>query len=198
MKQSIVKDQEIIILSSEVTNASRGVVTRVFDDESFNLELERAEKYVTGEQVDMFSVSGSGVMCFSAELKSVEDRTLTVIKPYWKKDIQRREYIRVDIKKNILIYDEGKTIRATVTDISAGGAALLTDTEMKKEKDYKIDISLDKQEDLISCKFRPIRVNLSDEKKYIVSGKFTLIRNIDRVAIMQYCMKKSSENQNKQ
>lgn len=197
MNTAVVKDQEFIIISSAVTNAARGVVTSVFEDGSFTLELESSEKYCSGEQVDLFAVSGSGVMCFSSELKSVKDRTLTVLKPYWEKDIQRREYIRVEINKNILIYTEGKTIRATVTDISAGGAALLTDTEMKKDTDYKFDISLEKQ-NLISCKFRPIRVNLREDKRYMVSGKFTLIKNIDRVVIMQYCMKKSSENQNKQ
>ena len=62
--------------------------------------------------------------------------------------------------------------------------------------DYKFDICLEKDIS-VSCKFRPIRVNLKEDKRYFVSGRFTLIRNIDRVAIMQFCMKKTSENQNK-
>lgn len=196
MNTAVVKDQEFIIISSEVTNAAKGVVTEVFDDESFSLELKSSERYSANEKVDLFAVSGSGVICLESELKSVDGKTLMVLKPFKEKDIQRREYLRVELNKNILIYTDEKTIRATVLDISAGGAAMITDTEMKKDFDYKFDITLEK-DILISCKFRPIRVNLKEENKYFVSGKFTLIKNIDRVAIMQFCMKKTSENQNK-
>ena len=196
MKTAVVKDQEFIIISSEVTNAAKGIVTDIFDDESFTLELKSQERFFAGEQVDLFAVSGSGVVCLASELKSVDDKILTVLKPVKEKDIQRREYLRVELNKNILIYSDDRTIRATVLDISAGGAALVTDVEMKKDFDYKFDICLEKDIS-VSCKFRPIRVNLKEDKRYFVSGRFTLIRNIDRVAIMQFCMKKTSENQNK-
>lgn len=196
MNTAVVKDQEFIVISSEVTNAAKGIVTEVFDDGSFTLELKSRERYSVGEQVDLFTVAGSGIVCLCSELKSVDDKFLTILKPCKEKDIQRREYLRVEINKNILIYTDDRTIRATVSDISAGGAALVTDVEMKKDCDYKFDIGLEK-DILISCKFRPIRVNLKEDKKYFVSGRFTLIRNIDRVAIMQFCMKKISENQNK-
>ena len=196
MNTAVVKDQEFIIVSSEVTNAAKGIVTDVFDDESFSLEIKSEERYLAGEQVDLFAVSGSGVVCLASELKAVDGKTLTVLKPFRKKDIQRREYLRVELNKNILIYTDEKTIRATVLDISAGGAAMISDTEMKKDFDYNFDISLEK-DILISCKFRPIRVNLKQDNKYLISGKFTLIKNIDRVAIMQFCMSKTSENQNK-
>ena len=36
-----------------------------------------------------------------------------------------------------------------------------------------------------------------ENKKYNISGKFVLIKNIDRVALMQYCMKRQSEMQSK-
>lgn len=196
MNTAVVKDQEFIIVSSEVTNATKGVVTEVFDDKSFNLELVSQERYKEGEQVDLFAVSGSGVIYLSAELKSVDNKTLTVNKPDKEIDIQRREYLRVEINKNILIYTDEKTIRATVLDISAGGVCLTTDTKMSTDIDYQFDISLEKDV-LISCKFRPIRVNLLDNNMYKVSGKFKLIKNVDRVAIMQFCMKKVSEMQNK-
>lgn len=196
MNTAVVKDQEFIIVSSEVTNATKGVVTEVFDDKSFNLELVSQERYKAGEQVDLFAVSGSGVICLSAELKSVDNKTLTVNKPDKEIDIQRREYLRVEINKNILIYTDEKTIRATVLDISAGGVCLTTDTKMSTNIDYQFDISLGKDV-LVSCKFRPIRVNLLDNNMYKVSGKFKLIKNVDRVAIMQFCMKKVSEMQNK-
>lgn len=196
INMAVIKDQEFIIISSEVTNAAKGVVTEVFDDKSFNLELKSPERYFSGEKVDLFSVSGSGVICLEAELKAVDGKLLTVSEPIKEKDIQRREYLRVELNKNILIYTDEKTIRATVLDISAGGVCLSTDTEMKTDVDYQFDINLEK-DILISCKFRPIRVDLKKDNQYRVSGKFKLIKNIDRVAIMQFCMKKMSEMQNK-
>lgn len=194
MKDIVSENQEFIILSPKVTNATKCCVTDIFDDESFKVKIETKERYQKGDNVDLFSVAGSGIIYLSAELISKEEKFLTVSKPKNIKIIQRREYTRIEIHKNILIKNnDNKNIRAEIIDISAGGMRLIADTEMKSSIDYEVDINLESRVDF-SCKFSPVRI-IYDEKvnKYIVSGKFKLIRNIDRVALAQFCMKKQSE-----
>lgn len=196
MEVAIEKEQEYIILSKEVTNATKCKVTEIFDEDKFAVELQSDENYTDTEKVDMFAVAGSGVVYFETELQSVNGRILTIKNPSKMSVIQRREYTRVEINKNILIDNLPKKIRATIIDISAGGMCIISDTEMDTKTLYPVDINLEKNL-LVSCKFKPIRVNLSQDNKYKISGQFKLITNVDRVALTQYCLKKVTETEHK-
>lgn len=194
MEIQIEKSQEFIILSKDVTNATRCIVTDIPDSETFNVELVSDERYKQNEDVELFAVSGSGVLYFGTKLENIDGRKLTIKFPKNSSLIQRREYTRVEIRKNILIYTDEKTIRATIIDISAGGMCLISDTEMDKNTSYQTDINLEKNLS-ISCKFKPVRIVPTEDKKFRISGQFKLIRNIDRVALAQYCLKKIAETE---
>lgn len=196
METEIEKAQEFIILSKDVTNAARCTVTDISAGETIKVELASEERYKQDEEVDMFAVSGSGVLYFNSKLEKADGRILTVKYPKKSTLIQRREYTRAEIRKNILIYTEEKTIRATIIDISAGGMCLISDTEMNKNTSYKTDINLEKNLS-ISCSFQPVRIIPTKENKFKISGQFKLIRNIDRVALTQYCLKKNTETEQK-
>lgn len=144
METIISKNQEFIIISREVTNASKCTVTNVSDKNYFDVKLVSDEKYTPDENVELFAVSGSGILYFETKLKNADGRILTVNFPEKTSLIQRREYTRVDINKNILIYTDEKTIRATITDISAGGMCMITDYPMDLKVNYQTDINLEK------------------------------------------------------
>ena len=196
MQKMVVENQELIILSSEVTNATRCKVVEISPENVVTVELETKEIYKDNEDVELFAVSGSGVLYFKTSLISADKQILTLKMPENYGLIQRREYTRVEISKKILIKSETKNIRAEITDISAGGMRLITDTSMDCKKDYNIDLKL--EDNLgISAVFQPVRVKSSENNKFTVSGKFSLITNINRVALAQYCLKKQTEAQNK-
>lgn len=194
MEIKIEKSQEFIILSKDVTNATRCIVTNIPDSETFDVELVSDERYKQDEDVELFTVSGSGVLYFGTKLENADGRKLTIKFPKNSSLIQRREYTRVEIRKNILIYTDAKTIRATIIDISAGGMCIVSDTKMDKNISYQTDINLEKNL-FVSCKFKPVRVVPAEDNKFKVSGQFKLIKNIDRVALAQYCLKKIAETE---
>lgn len=196
MQKTVVENQELIILSSEVTNATRCKVVEITPEDIVAVELETNEIYKDNEKVELFAVSGSGVLYFKTHLVSVNGRNLTLKMPEKYGLIQRREYTRVEISKKILIKSETKNIRAEITDISAGGMRLLSDTEMNCDKDYDVDLKLEDNLD-ISATFQPVRVKPAENDKFTVSGKFSLITNINRVALAQFCLRKQTEAQNK-
>ena len=81
MGTTIIKNQEFIILSKEVTNATKCIVTEISDEECFNVELISEERYFPEESLEFFSVSGSGILYFSTQLKEIDGKFLTVKYP---------------------------------------------------------------------------------------------------------------------
>ena len=195
MENIIIKDKEYIILSSAVTNATRCVVTEVRED-NFSAEMRTDEEYKDGEAVTMFTTAGSGVIHFDSEVISVNGRTLELKKAADCTVIQRREYTRAEIEKNILLLDGNRNIRSTIKDISAGGMSIVTKEKLEKNKNYRADINLDKNI-FISCAFKPIRIDFMEDNTYNISGRFALIKNIDRVALVQFCLRKEQESKDK-
>ena len=195
MENIIVKDKEYIILSSVVTNATRCKVTEIKDD-GFIVETRTDEKYKKGETVDLFTTAGSGVIHFSSKINSVNGRIFGIKNPKNHIVIQRREYTRVEIDKNILLIDENRNIRVTIKDISAGGMSVVTKEKLERNKNYRADINLDKNV-FVSCSFKPIRIDLKEDNTYNISGRFSLIKNLDRVALVQFCLRKEQESQNR-
>ena len=75
-----------------------------------------------------------------------------------------------------------------------------TDAPVTNEKDYYVEFSLEGNIP-IQCFFKPIRVDELHQKnkkaKNLVSGRFIALKNIDKIAIVQFCFKKQMENTNK-
>ena len=64
------------------------------------------------------------------------------------------------------------------------------------EKLYDVSIKLSDEQD-VKCKYQLIRVEKGDNGLYTISGRFTCLSNIDKMTLVQFCMKKDMENLNK-
>ena len=64
------------------------------------------------------------------------------------------------------------------------------------EKVYNITVKLDNDQE-VKCKYQLIRVEKGDNGLYTISGRFTNLSNIDKMTLVQFCMKKDMENLNK-
>ena len=81
-------------------------------------------------------------------------------------------------------------------DLSAGSMKVCTEDNIDIEKDYNVSIKLS-DEQIINCKYQLIRVEKGDSGLYTISGRFTYLSNIDKMTLVQFCMKKDMENFNK-
>jgi len=91
---------------------------------------------------------------------------------------------------------ENQTFKARTLDLSAGGMKIQTMENLDIEKEYRIVIRLSNEQE-IKCKYQLIRVERGDDGKYTISGRFTQLTNIDKMILVQYCLQKEMENQNK-
>lgn len=197
MRKYIVKDKEFKIIPKNIKGATICCVTNTHED-YFEVELKTEETYNKNENVEMFSITPQGLLYFESCVSDVIGKNIKVLYPFSHKFLQRREYTRVDFSKNILISekDSDKNIRATILDISAGGMKISSYDEISISKDYKINVEVDRSIK-IDCLFQPIRIEADNINGYTVSGRFKILKNIDRISLVQFCFKKQMENQNK-
>lgn len=189
------KNQVVNILPEDVKGASAG---RVLKSLKKFVEIEISEKdvpfYKLGCPVEVFTAVEDGMLYFESMLESSENNILKIKSAENYEILQRREFTRIPLEKKITLKDED--IKCKCLDISAGGMKLETDKQLDMEKDYTVSFSLENNIS-INCYLRPIRITKDKKSKYIVSGRFVLLKNIDKIAIVQYCFKKQIEDRNR-
>lgn len=197
MKKYIVKEKEFKIIPKDIKSATKCCVTEV-DEDSFKVQLKTDEQYNKNEVVELFSITPQGLLYFETHVTDVVDNQIKMLYPISHKFLQRREYTRIDFSKNILLKEKDKetNIKATILDISAGGMKISSADELSLSKDYKINAEIDRSIK-VDCLFQPIRIEADSINGYTVSGRFKILKNIDRISLVQFCFKKQMENQNK-
>lgn len=197
MKKIVKKNQKFSIVPEDIRGASSCVV--LYSDKSFfdvELKPEDIKYYKEGADVELFTVVEDGMMYFKSAVESVGDNIVSIKNPEVNEVIQRREHTRVAYDREAVIKSLEGAFVCKGVDISAGGMKFECEHEINTKCDYDISFSLDGKIN-IDCFFRPIR-SASDKKgKFIVSGRFVAMKNIDKIAVVQYCLKKQTENVNK-
>ena len=204
MKKLLKKNQKIYVVPQNIKGA---MSSKIVGTERNIIEFEINEKdlpyYEKNGVLEIFTVVDEGMLYFKTTADEIDSKNSTIKAVFDKKSydlLQRREYTRIDFEKEFTLKDGENDYICSTLDISAGGMKILADLPLSTEKDYTIEFSLESNIP-IQCFFRPIRVDevrLKDKTtKNIISGRFIALKNIDKIAIVQFCFKKQSENTNK-
>lgn len=152
--------------------------------------------YKRGEIVELFGVNGSGLIYLETKILEQNNYNITLDATKDYSVIQRREYSRVKMDYGTITFsDMPEDIIVKIEDISAGGVKLITNTELKEDTLYDIEIRLSGNM-RIECGLQPIRVTKNENNNYNISGKFVNLENIDRIVLVQYVFKKKMESNN--
>ncbi len=192
MRNQITENREFFILSRSIDNAEHCKIVEVCED-CFKVKLKNKRKYEVEESIEMFTMTPKGQLYFETIVKEVNDDILSIWFPITYKYLQRREYSRVHLNKEITLKDGQKEVTAKVIDISAGGLKVETKHPLELLKSYVFSIKVENKD--ITANFEPIRIE-SSQNGFISSGRFTDIDNYDRIALVQYCFRKQIENSN--
>ena len=189
MRDQIEIGKEFNIISRTINNATTCKVSSV-SDEYFEVTLHTLEEYKAEESVELFAMTSKGQLYFETIVKEANENKLLIWFPISFKYLQRREYTRITINKEIQIDNNS----AQIIDISAGGLKLKLKNQLTLLKEYPISINLDNN--VINCNFLPIRIS-ADNDDFISSGKYTKLNSHDKITLVQYCFGKQIENKNK-
>lgn len=193
MRNEITENKEFYILSRSIDNATKCRIVNV-SEENIDVKLDVKGKYEIDESVELFAMTQNGQLYFETIVKDVKDDIVSMWFPINYKYLQRREYSRINLNKEVVLKKGRKKIVAKIVDLSAGGFKVVTSEQLDLLTEYSFSIDIDNE--TASCTFEPIRIELNGNN-FVSSGRFNNISSHDRIALVQYCFRKQIENSNK-
>ncbi len=196
MRELIKKEQLVTIVPQDFKNSNKGKVLDVSLD-GFKMELKyKPEGLIKDHICDFYSLTDNGYLYFESYIQEVVNNVVSIANPVKHRFLQRRKFTRIKFLENLELVWEDTVHKVRSLDLSAGGMKLRTEENIDIEKEYKVCIKLSDEQE-VKCKYQLIRVEKGDSGLYTISGRFTNQSNIDKMTLIQFCMKKDMENLNK-
>jgi len=200
MNELFTKEQTISVVPQDFRNAVKGKVVGI-GEKTFELEVKREPKGILiNNLIEFYSQTQHGVLYFKSDVVEIKENILKVLNPIKHRFLQRRQFTRINFSQNVLLSLDDKDFEVVMSDLSAGGMKIHSSENINIDFEYALSFSLlDGQ--VINCVFQPIRIEKQSSEQgqssYTLSGRFKNISNIDRMTLIQFCMKKKIENSNK-
>ena len=196
MRELIKKEQLVTIVPQDFKNSNKGRVLDV-SMEGFRMELKyKPDGLLKNHICDFYSLTDNGYLYFESYIQGIENNVVTIANPVKHRFLQRRKFTRIKFTEDLELICDDITHKVRTLDLSAGGMKLTTKENIDIEKEYKVSIKLSNEQE-VKCKYQLIRVEKNDSGMYTISGRFTNLSNIDKMTLIQFCMKKDMENMNK-
>ena len=196
MRELIKNNQLVTIVPQDFKNTNKGKVLNVTMD-GFKMELKyKPEGLLVNHICDFYSFTDNGYLYFESYIQSLENNIITIANPVKHRFLQRRKFTRIKFIEELELTCDKSTHKIRTLDLSAGGMKIQTKDNIDIETEYNVNIKLSDEQE-IRCKYQLIRVEKGDNGLYTISGRFTSLSNIDKMTLVQFCMKKDMENINK-
>ena len=195
--RELIKDSQIVtIVPQDFKKTNKGRVLEVSPD-GFRMELKyNPEGLFVNHICDFYSFTDNGYLYFESYIQALDNNVITIASPIKHRFLQRRKFTRIKFIEDMTLTNGDIVHNIRTLDLSAGGMKVRTTENIDIEKDYNVSIKLS-EEQVINCKYQLIRVEKGDGGLYTISGRFTSLSNIDKMTLVQFCMKKDMENLNK-
>ena len=196
MRELVKENQIVTIVPQDFKLTNKGRVLDVSQD-GFRMELKyKPDGLIVNHICDFYSFTDNGYLYFESYIQKLENNVITIANPVKHRFLQRRKFTRIKYLEDLeLTYGDIKH-KVRTLDLSAGGMKITTAENIDMEKSYDVSIRLSDEQE-IKCKYQLIRVEKGDSGLYTISGRFTSLSNIDKMTLVQFCMKKDMENLNK-
>lgn len=196
MNELLEKGQEIRIVPQDFRNSNKAKVIDV-QDTNFSLEVFRSPDGILPKKMNEFySPTKNGMLYFVSDVTSIDGNKLTVSIPRKHRFLQRRAFTRIKMKQEFELSLSTDSFKPLLLDLSAGGCKFSVNNGLDINSEYHFVLKI-LNGPSVDCKLDPIRVVKNDDETYTVSGRFKSLSNTDKMALVQYCMRKNIENENK-
>ncbi|MBR1908692.1 PilZ domain-containing protein [bacterium] len=193
MRELIKLDQEVLIVPKDFKLTNIGKVVDVGEN-GFKMKVNYPTQGININHIcEFFSPTENGMLYFESYTAQMENNILTIANPIKHRFLQRRKFTRIPFLLNTKLYRTNDVSYDIQTiDLSAGGLKFRSKEHINIDTEYNVDINLS-DEQLITCKIQLIRIEKQDDGTYVLSGRFLILNNIDKMTLIQYCMKKNME-----
>ena len=192
MRELIKNEQLVTIVPQDFKKTNKGKVLDVSSN-CFRMELKyKPEGLIVNHICDFYSFTDNGYLYFESYIQALENNVITIANPVKHRFLQRRKFTRIKFIEDMELINGDDVHKIRTLDLSAGGMKVQTKDNIDIEKDYNVTIKLSDEQE-IRCKYQLIRVEKNDNGYYIISGRFIGLSNIDKMTLVQFCMKKDME-----
>lgn len=196
MRELVKVDQDVLIVPKDFKLTNKGKVVSV-DEKGFQMKVNYPTRGIEVNHIcEFFSQTENGMLYFESYTSDMENNILTIANPVKHRFLQRRKFTRITFLQDTKLYRDDVSYDIQTLDLSAGGLKFKSKEHINIETEYNVDIVLS-DEQTITCKIQLIRIEKLDDGMYVLSGKFLILNNIDKMTLIQYCMKKNMELLNK-
>ena len=196
MRELIKQEQIVTIVPKDFKNSNTGKVLEV-SQEGFSMQLKyKPDGLIQNHICEFYSLTDNGYLYFESYIQGLENNIIKIANPVKHRFLQRRKYTRVKFVEDIELVFDKDIYKARTLDLSAGGMKIQTTENLDIEKAYRVVVKLSNEQE-IKCKYELIRVERDDKGLYTISGRFAQLSNVDKMVLVQYCMQKEMESQNK-
>lgn len=196
MRELVKVDQDVLIVPKDFKLTNKGKVISV-DEKGFQMKVNYPTRGIEINHIcEFFSQTENGMLYFESYTSDIENNILTIANPVKHRFLQRRKFTRITFLQDTKLYRDDVSYDIQTLDLSAGGLKFKSKEHINIETEYNVDIVLS-DEQTITCKIQLIRIEKLDDGMYVLSGKFLILNNIDKMTLIQYCMKKNMELLNK-
>ena len=196
MRELVKEEQLVTTTPQDFKNSNIGRVLDVSSD-GFRMELKyKPEGLIKSHVCDFYSLTANGYLYFESYITNVENNVISIANPVKHRFLQRRKFTRIKFIEEMELTYGDIVHKVRSLDLSAGGMKLQTPENVNIEHEYKVTVKLNNGQE-VNCKYQLIRVEKGDNGLYTISGRFTNLSNIDKMTLIQFCMKKDMENLNK-
>lgn len=196
MAEILEKEQVINVVPVNFRNSNKGKIVDFLEREFLLEVFHNPDEILVNKMMEFYSQTKNGMLYFSSTVTEVNGNILKVRMPIKHRFLQRRAFTRVKFIQKLEFKSDGKSFDIDSIDLSAGGLKLKSSkyVDINGEYDVCIRLSANKK---VRCKFALIRIEKNEENTYTLSGRFKNLSNIDKMSLIQFCMKKNMENLNK-
>lgn len=196
MRELVKEEQIVTIIPQDFKCSNKGRILDVGMD-GFRMELKyKPEGLIKNHICDFYSLTDNGYLYFESYIKDLQNNVISIANPVKHKFLQRRQFTRIKFLEDLELKYKNITHKIRTLDLSAGGMKIQSQDNINIEHEYSVEIKLS-EEHVVNCKYQLIRVEKGDNGLYTISGKFSGLSNIDKMILVQFCMKKNMENLNK-
>ncbi|MCQ2739542.1 MAG: PilZ domain-containing protein [bacterium] len=196
MRELLKTEQDVTMIPRDFKDSNKGKVLEVNTD-GFRMELiYKPQGFAVNHICEFYSLTDNGYLYFESYIKNIENNVVTIANPVKHRFLQRRKFTRIKFVENIELTIDDIRHKVRTLDLSAGGMKLQSEENIDIEKIYDVEVKLS-DEQIVKCKYQLIRIEKGENGLYTISGRFTNLSNIDKMTLVQFCMKKEMENLNK-
>jgi c-di-GMP-binding flagellar brake protein YcgR len=181
------ENQKIKIIPEKISQISTGAIVSLETD-YFVAKIDNPLFVKTGNSPEILITEEDYMLLFTSKVNKIENDSVYFDIPKKYCYIQKREYARTDVDLPVMI---NNCSTAKIVNIGGGGMQISTDTNYKLNSLINMEFNLSPKKK-IKAEFKVLRV-AEENNKFLLSGEFLELSNIDKTAIIQFCFKHQLE-----